>query len=96
MRSDANCLKTGCDLEFDGAVYHGDLFEFGPYAYLFNAVIDERGEAREIQVRPAIWPTLHVHPQAQVFERRGLFIIHASSTTMNQALSDYIRGASRG
>jgi hypothetical protein len=92
MHSDAHCLKTGCDLVLGPDVFHGDLFEFDKNTYLFNAVVDERGEARRIQVTPAEWSTITIQRNCRVFERRGLFVFSKEGTLMNRWLADYIAG----
>lgn len=82
-----NCIITGCSLEYGGAHYHGDLFEFDGH-YLFNAV-HQHGEAIA-NPAPTCDRALIVFFDAEVFERRGVFVIPKMAAALNDAARTYV------
>ena len=86
--SHGNCLKTGCQLIVDGEAFWGDLFRFSEDTFVFNAVFDTNTEPAAIERLADDFCTLFA--DALIFERRGLFVIHALGATMNQALAKYL------
>jgi hypothetical protein len=82
------CLKTGCQLILAGQAFWGDLFQFNEQTYIFNAVIDDNGWPCSIPEKSPEFCSLSA--SADVFERRGLFVISIASARPNDALRDYL------
>lgn len=92
--TDTVCLVTGCQLEVAGQFFWGDLHEHPTGAWIFNAVLDARGEPRALEPRGPAWPSLRAGPST--WERRGVFLLSSVDSLPNQVLRRRIAEAIRG
>ena len=90
MSRPATCLKTGCQLQVGGLFYWGDLHELNEATLIFNACLDERGEAAPRPDRGPSWETLETDGG---WERRGVFVLDKASCVANLALERFLAGA---
>jgi hypothetical protein len=84
------CIITGAELfdEQSCRWVHGDLHRVGD-AYVFNAVLDEKGEAAWTEGEPeGTQRVLQVH--GYYFERRGLFVCDRTAASLNKAAREYV------
>ena len=89
---DCYCVKTGCALVIQGRTLWGDMHFFAKGVFIYNAVLDERGEARcrEVDDISTDEPTYYFAHDGNVFERRGVFILSLEHLSWNEALRDYL------
>lgn len=92
--SDTICLKTGCQLAYDGGFYWGDLHQHSSGALIFNAVLNGQGEAMRLDDRENAMTLAAAVPD--VWERRGVFVLRAARCQFDAALLEHIGVASRG
>ena len=88
------CLVTGCALVLrsePGTSLWGDMHCVAPGTLIFNAALDQRGEAfRSREPLRQEVRTCFVAPYAEVFERRGVLIFASFEAGWNRALGDYL------
>lgn len=83
------CIITGCAL-IDGSRWAwGDLHEFGS-VYIFNAAADSQGGTLWQPGAPSPGSKAIDMPQAQLFERRGVFVIWHDISLLNDEARRYI------
>lgn len=87
-------IITGCDLHLpSGKKYHGDLWSL-PGHYLFNAVIDARAQAREIEevnsLDPKYLTVLRDDDNWDYWERRGVFLIPVEFARLSPEAQVYV------
>lgn len=83
------CIITGCYLVAGNKKVHGDLHA-GGQCYVFNAVLDEHGQASWLHGPfEEGHRALLIHPNADYWERRGVIVIPKMNATLNQGAADY-------
>lgn len=73
----SQCIKTGCMLFVDGETKSvwGDLHSVGGEAFVFNAVLNENGEAAwDYKRSPDDWIATCIVKDSNYFERRGVIV----------------------
>lgn len=93
----SECIITGCKLLLsnEGAMCHGDLFVLADDVFIFNSVLNEKGEAdRTFEIDTSAYigePMKCVMVSSDYcWERRGTFVFHRASATLNKASIDYV------
>ncbi len=87
-----DCLITGCDLHDTASNRwaHGDLHKIAN-AYVFNAVLTEKGEANwQLGLPDEARMVVRLAPSATSFERRGIIAFGEADATMNHAAWSHV------
>lgn len=86
---DTVCLKMGCQLEYDGLHYWGDLHQHPSGALIFNAVCWDGEAAPQDQC-----PNVHSLTSGPcTWERRGVFVLCAADCSFNAPLTKHLAEA---
>lgn len=96
MKTRPDCLITGCALVTAHGTAWGDLHALGD-CYVFNAVLDERGEVSwsaagcPIEVTPLVKTATFIeNPRFDWFERRGVIIMPKAAVQFNPTACLYL------
>lgn len=90
------CLITGCALvdEANDRCVWGDLHQVGGETFVFNAVLNEKGEAawQYGDPIPDVTRQILLTPRAECFERRGVLVF--DSACFNRAAALFLKESS--
>lgn len=95
--SRTQCIITGCALliphRCPTIYYWGDLHRHSAGAFVFHAVVDERGRAKEFSTLAQHHPGgkgLVVTREVDLFEQRGVFVLPADPALLSAEALAYI------